>query len=219
MHLLRTLSLLVAAVQGTSYCYYYESWNEITCYGPTETVTCSSVEPGWFEFPLPTGVYWVGPATTTHGAFGWLNLYPVTAITCYGPTETVTCSSVEPGWFEFPLPTGVYWVGPATTTHGAFGWLNLYPVTANGGIWDYHTKVPEFSCEGGFALHEGTYSKGCITVTDGTCWDRLYAQITRNSLSYKSMDECLTCIWGACRSGTTRNTVQRQVYDVIVQSV
>ena len=44
-------------------------------------------------------------------------------------------------------------------------WFKLYRQRVSGGYWDYHTKVPELGCHGGFAIHPGSYSEGCITVT------------------------------------------------------
>ena len=43
-------------------------------------------------------------------------------------------------------------------------WFKLYRQRVSEGYWDYHTKVPELGHHGGFAIHPGSYSEGCITV-------------------------------------------------------
>ena len=35
-----------------------------------------------------------------------------------------------------------------------------------GGYWEYSTKASEIGCRGGFGIHPGTISKGCISVTN-----------------------------------------------------
>mmetsp|Transcript_46445 Transcript_46445/g.41489 ORF Transcript_46445/g.41489 Transcript_46445/m.41489 type:complete len:166 (+) Transcript_46445:79-576(+) len=138
-------------------------------------------------------------------------------ITCWGPTETVTCSSVHDPTYS--LPKGEYWIGPATTSHWG-GWFNLYPINGDR-IWDYHTKVPAFDCEGGFALHEGSRTLGCITITDNQCWDRLYRQIFSSTIT-RTMDECSGCfclVGCRCGLGQSQGSVQRQTYDAMVTSL
>merc|ERR1712228_503222 len=73
---------------------------------------------------------------------------------------------------------------------------------------------------GGFGLHKGSYSLGCVTVSDTSCWDKLYEQITEISEATQSeekMDECLRCSAGkdgyCCKGGINEDTVSRTVYD------
>eukprot|EP01083_Nonionella_stella_P237741 833724_1 len=134
-------------------------------------------------------------------------------ITCWysNSANTVRCSTSQTcntvDYKDF-LPTGHYKVGPETTYHSG-GWLNLYPV-ADSQVWDYHTNVASIGCRGGFGLHEGTQSLGCITVTDNA--------ITTTTTSTQKMDECLTCYWGTCWGGINYDTVSRTIYDVTLVS-
>ena len=114
-------------------------------------------------------------------------------VTCGG----VTCSAATPGWFSSKLPSGDYRIGDYPSRSG---WFRLYKYS-NGHYWDYHTKIPEESCRGGFALHGGSFSEGCITVTDDSCFNRLTRVINRYRSKSFSARECLTCFWGGCRRG------------------
>eukprot|EP00483_Globobulimina_turgida_P002363 UN02365 len=143
------------------------------------------------------------------------------AIICYysSSANTVrcgssqTCSTVN---YADPLPAGPYRVGPSTTFHSG-GWFNLYPVVS-GNTWDYHTNVASFGCRGGFGLHEGTQSLGCITISHHSCWNSIYNAITGTSVSTQTMDECLSCFISRCWGGISHDTVTRTVYDVTLIS-
>jgi len=128
-------------------------------------------------------------------------------ITC----GSVTCDTERASWFSGgQLPAGNYYLGE----YGYRGnWFKLYRAKVGGGWWDYHTKIPELGCRGGFALHPGTSSRGCITVTDDDCYSRLKDVINRNRAVSFSVYECLSCgrsWWSSsyrCRRGT--NTISR----------
>eukprot|EP01084_Bolivina_argentea_P106569 190675_1 len=128
-------------------------------------------------------------------------------------SNTENCSTVN---YDSPLPYGKYKVGPETTFHSG-GWLNLYPLIGDAGGWDYHTKIPYGGCRGGFGLHEGTQSLGCITVTDKDCWNSIYNAITRSTTTTQGMSECLNCIMGWCMGGKTIASVDRIIYDVSLE--
>ena len=118
----------------------------------------------------------------------------------------VTCSTigqVQGG----KLPTGYYRIG-TFYHHGSAGtpWFNLYHQRSAGGFWDYYTKASDIGCRGGFGLHPGTVSLGCITVKNRGCFDRIKAVITRYSPKKFDVTECLSCLWGGCRRGT--NTIR-----------
>ena len=130
------------------------------------------------------------------------------AATCtyYRSSNQITCGSVtcrtrSPGWWSGgKLPAGYYYIGD----YGYNGnWFKLYRQRPAGGYWDYHSKVPELRCRGGFALHPGTISEGCITVSDNNCYNRLKNVITRYPAISFSVHECLTCLFGSCRGGTS----------------
>ena len=120
---------------------------------------------------------------------------------------SVTCSTAEAGASK--LPPGNYLVGKSYS-RGDTPWFNfLHRQRRSGdGYWDYHTKVPELGCRGGFGLHSGSHSEGGVTVTDSSCFSRLRSQIESN---YRLVDfnayECRSCLWGECRSGIS--TVRR----------
>lgn len=106
---------------------------------------------------------------------------------------SVTCNTVNAGSSE--LPAGDYLIGMYYSRRGT-PWFNLYRQRSSGGYWDYSTQVPELGCRGGFGLHSGSYSLGCITVTDSGCFTRLKNEINRR---YSSRDfefnayKCLGC--------------------------
>jgi len=107
---------------------------------------------------------------------------------------TVTCDtvgSVSGG----KLPVGDYLVG-TFYLHGdaKTPWFNLYPKRSNGGFWDYHSKVPEYNCRGGFGLHEGKISEGCITVSDEVCFQKIRQKIDTSRKITMSTWECKKCI-------------------------
>ena len=96
----------------------------------------------------------------------------------YGPA--VTCNTADAGSSE--LPAGYYYIGDHYL-HGPHRtpWFNLYRQrSSGGGFWDYYTQVPELGCRGGFGLHSGGYSEGCITVTNSNCFTRLTNEIISN---------------------------------------
>ena len=117
-------------------------------------------------------------------------------ITC----GSVTCTAIAPSRDSEKLPAGYYYIGD----YGYRGtWFKLYRQRARGGYWDYHTLIPELGCRGGFALHPGTYSEGCITVTDNNCYRRLKNVITRYPAIWFSVRRCHWCRWGVCFGGTS----------------
>ena len=129
-------------------------------------------------------------------------------VTCGG----ITCTATKPGWFSGSvLPAGMYRIGPLNTDKSVT-WYNLYP-KSGGSYWDYYSGVPALSCRAGFALHGGSYSKGCITVTDDSCLDQLADYLNQFSSAYFTAKECSACtgpncLWGKCWCG--EGTVQRR---------
>ena len=110
----------------------------------------------------------------------------------------VTCSTANPAGTHEKAPVGFYYIGKSRI-HLGVGWFNLYPQRASGGYWDYHTKVPEFNCRGGFGLHAGTISEGCITVPDTSCFNQLRDEITNNfPVIPFDVYECSGCGWWGC---------------------
>ena len=114
-------------------------------------------------------------------------------VTCGG----VTCSAASPGNPSSKLPRGHYLIGDYPYRND---WFKLYKY-GRGRYWDYHTLIPEESCRGGFALHGGSISEGCITVTNASCFNRLARVIKRYRSQSFSARECRGCGWGRCFLG------------------
>lgn len=126
------------------------------------------------------------------------------SVTC----GSVTCSTATLSWND-KLPAGDYYIGDFYYHGGSTPWFNLFRRrTGTNDYWDYHTQVPELGCRGGFGLHAGTISQGCVTVTDYSCFHRLRAQIQANyPVIYFSVKECRSCFWRWCTRGIS--TVRR----------
>ena len=116
------------------------------------------------------------------------------------------------------LPKGSYRIG-TFYLHGRARtpWFNLYPKRSAGGYWDYYTKASELGCRGGFGLHPGSVSLGCITVTDKRCFDQIKAVVQRFPSNSFDVTECLTCTFGRCLRGT--NTLRGRRYHTDLQVV
>ena len=114
-------------------------------------------------------------STSSHGAF--CTYYRNSnSIMC----GSVTCSTASPTNEADKLPPGYYYIGNYYThpRHGV-PWFNLYRQRNGGGFWDYHTEIPELGCRGGFGLHSGSFSLGCVTVTE-SCFSQLRNEINRH---------------------------------------
>jgi len=85
-------------------------------------------------------------------------------------------------------------------------WFNLYPVDPSDPTcaWDYYTRVPSLSCNGGFAFHTGSISHGCVTVLKDACMQQLLAAISMGPHNAQSIKECRTCLFGKCWGGTKK---------------
>ena len=131
---------------------------------------------------------------------------------------SVTCSTAEAGASE--LPPGYYRIGNYYPRRGT-PWFNLYRQRESGGrYWDYHTKVPELGCRGGFGLHSGSISEGCVTVTYSSCFSRLRNQIESN---YRSANfnayECRGCYSSWLGSGCVWTSTVGRVRTADLQSI
>lgn len=134
-------------------------------------------------------------------------------ITCGG----VTCDTLATVDGNGKLPPGYYYIGNFRY-RGSVPWFNLYKQKVGGsaGFWDYYTQIPEESCRGGFALHPGTYSLGCITVTSDSCFQNIKQVITAFSVIQFDVTKCRGCVFGICIFGTRKTrapcTTDLQVY-------
>lgn len=119
----------------------------------------------------------------------------------------ITCTTESWVWGG-KLPRGYYRVG-TFYLHGLkkTPWFNLYRYKGNGKYWDYHTKIPTESCRGGFGLHPGTVSEGCITVLNDSCFNRIKNAINMHRSQTFTAVECRKCFLGKCRGG--ESTVSR----------
>ena len=124
--------------------------------------------------------------------------------------DGVICRTKSPSKEYMKLPIGFYRVG-LFYNRGTVPWFNLYPKRSSGGYWDYHTRSPDHWCEGGFALHSGTISKGCITVGSDPCFNKLKKIITAHMTVTVQVKECLWCLCSNCWKGEA--TVARILYD------
>eukprot|EP00483_Globobulimina_turgida_P011123 UN11144 len=93
-----------------------------------------------------------------------------------------------------PTPPGDYRIGQFRIHHEV-GWFNLYPKRDNhpATYWDYSTHAPDRKCRGGFGLHFGSRSAGCITVLDKECWKKVEEQVKSQSYQSKTTYKCQGC--------------------------
>ena len=91
-------------------------------------------------------------------------------------------------------------------------WFNLYPRRLVGGYWDYYTKVSEIGCRGGFGLHPGTVSLGCITVTDRSCFNKIKDVVQHFPSRSFDVTECRACTFGRCLGGINTLKGQRKYH-------
>lgn len=129
------------------------------------------------------------------------------SVTC----GSVTCNTASPSDPSEELPSGYYYVGNFYY-HSGTPWFNLYPQRRGGGFWDYYTRVPELDCRGGFGLHAGSYSEGCITVTSSSCFNNLKDEINSFRVIYFNVYECPSrwdCWRKNCGSTSNLNILRR----------
>ena len=79
-----------------------------------------------------------------------------------------------------PIPEGEYWIGKQRVVHGREKWRPLYGDDGGGGksytgVQVYDPNTGQRITRGGFNLHVGTRSNGCVTVT---------SEIPEGSLGY-----------------------------------
>lgn len=120
-------------------------------------------------------------------------------VTCGG----VTCTAATSWWYKL-LPAGFYRIGPKNSGKSV-PWYNLYPYSDKN-YWDYHSEVPALGCRGGFALHGGSFSEGCITVTDNDCMAQIESYLNGLSSSTFTVNECKdawgpNCLFSNCQNG------------------
>ena len=129
-------------------------------------------------------------------------------ISCRGVTCN-TIGQVQGG----KLPIGYYRIG-TFYLHGSARtpWFNLYPRRSAGGYWDYYTKVSEIGCRGGFGLHPGTVSLGCITVTDRSCFNKIKDVVQHFPSRSFDVTECRACTFGRCLGGINTLKGQRKYH-------
>ena len=137
-------------------------------------------------------------------------------ITC-GGISCDTQANVDGGG---KLPPGYYYIGEFLPEEHFVSWFNLYKQKADrSGFWDYHTQIPEENCRGGFGLHPGTTSLGCITVTTHTCFEGIKQVITAFPVIQFPVTECRVCGfagWPIClwtNEISAPCTTDLQVYD------
>ena len=115
---------------------------------------------------------------------------------------SVTCDTVshvpggKPPKGDYRIGTFYYHSGREYTP-----WFNLYKETAYSEYWDYHTKIPDLNCRGGFGLHPGTRSTGSIVVTRRSCFDRIKSILIGYSTKTFSVKECRKCFFWNCLLG------------------
>lgn len=138
---------------------------------------------------------------------------PSSAAVCnyYRSTNRVTCGGVACDTLSLvsgggKLPVGYYYIGDFRI-HNGVDWFNLYKQKSDRtGFWDYNTKIPEEGCRGGFGLHYGGRSLGCITVPDSACFNRIERVLRAYPVIPFTVHECLSCYFGSCWRGTSTLT-------------
>ena len=113
----------------------------------------------------------------------------------------IMCATVAIAGGKGKLPAGCYRIGhPRIHPKKSILWSNLYRQKNNkDGWWDYSTGNPEIDCRGQFALHPGVVSKGCITVTDQSCFFNLMKAIKNNHPNRQfEVHKCKFCVLGEC---------------------
>ena len=118
-------------------------------------------------------------ATFARSLFGAFCTYrrSLNCVTC----GQVTCQTASPARSADKTPAGYYYIGnyythPNMVLAGSISTLRDKQEDSG----DYYTYVPDLNCKGYFGLHEGAKSKGCVTVTDRSCFNCLRRQITEN---------------------------------------
>lgn len=105
----------------------------------------------------------------------------------YLKCDTKPAVNSDPAVNKGPAPNGAYAIGPVykNTQHG-ISWANLYPRKRNGeGWWDYYRANPDVpGSRSHIALHPGSLSYGCVTVTDFSCWSKLESMLKSKSGDY-----------------------------------
>ena len=70
-------------------------------------------------------------------------------------------------------------------------WVFLYPekMSYEGGsnYWDYYCENPDTE-RSQIALHPGTRTLGCISITEGTCWQKLENLLAEEDTDIISVD-------------------------------
>ena len=127
-----------------------------------------------------------------------------------------SCDTVVPGLFSEKLPVGTYRIAP-NEPREAHNWHNLYPYVG-GFYWDHFTKVARLGCRGGFALHGGPGSAGCVTIADQVCMERITKIIEETATKPFAVEECLKCRLSKCRDGI-QELSERRPYKVDIDLV
>ena len=75
-------------------------------------------------------------------------------------------------------------------------WFNLYHSRSRsaGDYWDYYTELSEIGCRGGFGLHPGIVSHGCITVTDRSCFNKIKDVVQRFPSRSFDVTKCVVSV-------------------------
>jgi hypothetical protein len=71
-----------------------------------------------------------------------------------------------------PIPTGKWLIGKKRNNGTWYNLFKLKKAENDEDYWEYDVKIEGYN-RNQIGLHLGTYSKGCITVKDKACWEKL----------------------------------------------
>jgi hypothetical protein len=143
---------------------------------------------GWTKMKLILGLTLLASLAAVTSAATCTYCRSTNQIRCGGVSCNTKADVVGGG----KLPSGYYYIGNYYS-HGGVPWFNLYKQRSSGGYWDYYTQIPEESCRGGFGLHPGTISEGCITVLERSCFNRIRDVINTYPAIPFYVTECRGC--------------------------
>lgn len=90
-----------------------------------------------------------------------------------------------------PPPRGEYLIGKIYQ-HMGRDWYNLYPKKrSSNAYWDYYYKSPDTG-RSHIALHPGTVTLGCVTVTSNSCWNLIRDRVNTGS----PQKQAVSASWG-----------------------
>ncbi|XP_015748159.1 PREDICTED: uncharacterized protein LOC107327945 isoform X2 [Acropora digitifera] len=112
-------------------------------------------------------------------------------VTCKKGGSSVTCTTQPPTETRDdkdggPTPRGEYLIGRRNTHwRKKIDWYNLFPKKEdNSGYYSYTQSTKTGRSHMG--LHPGSFSLGCVTVKESTCWGNIRSVIDSGTMQYRN---------------------------------